>query len=199
MKLYLASSSPARADLLSKLNIPFSILKHEVNEEEIMGEYSSSQDVVRELAKAKVLSASSKLSPEARAEAIIIGGDTVNYRAGKIMGKPKNDEEAQKMLEYLLTAADTAWTGVCILEPGRDLFVQAFCAEFRFDNLTQDDITKYVQSGEPLKYAGGYGPMTKFALSFCATMKGSYQCIYSLPMEPLVPVLRRNGLLPDLE
>jgi len=199
MELYLASSSPARADLLSKLNVPFHILKHSVNEEELMGKYSSSQQMVQELAKAKALSGSSQLSPEARAEAIIIGCDTVNYRSGKIMGKPKNDEEAQKMLEYLLTSADTAYTGICVLEPGMDPSVQAFCAEYRFDNLTQEDIAQYVRSKEPLKHAGGYSPMTKFALTFCTTMKGSFQCIYSLPMELLVPVLRRNELLPSLE
>src|SRR5207244_11520127 len=151
MKLILASASPRRAEILRSAGLQFSVLSSAVDETPVPGE--SPQDLVRRLALAKAeLVAARALGP-----AIVIAADTVVVLEGTILGKPRTSEDARQMLEKLSGRTHSVITGVALIrlpDAERREFIET--TQVHFASVSNEEIVKYLASGEPFDKAGAY-------------------------------------------
>ena len=180
MKLILASNSPRRKELLSKLPYPFKIVPSGVEEKSSATEPTV---LVQELAtlKAKDVYAT-------HPETIVLGCDTVVDFNGEVMGKPKDHQDARRMLHALSGNTHCVHTGVCILSPvGNWLFCDT--TEVTFRNLSDKEIDDYIANGEADGKAGAYGIQddSHFAESF----KGDFDNVVGLPVYRVKEILEK--------
>ena len=170
MKLILASNSPRRRELLSKLDYPFEIIPS--NSEEITTAVKPT-DIVQELAKLKASEVFNS-----HPDCVVIGCDTVVDYNGEIMGKPKDHADASRMLHALSGNTHYVHTGVCILSPvGSWLFCDSTKVVFR--NLTDNEIEDYIDNGYADGKAGAYGIQDDSC--FAARYEGDFDNVVGLP------------------
>ena len=178
MKLILASNSPRRRELLSKLDYPFEVIPSNVEEN------SSATDptkLVQELATLKATDVFAK-----HPDCVVLGCDTVVDFNGEVMGKPHDRTDASRMLHALSGKTHKVHTGVCILSPvGEWLFCDS--TEVRFRSLSEEEIADYVNSGEADGKAGAYGIQddSHFAESF----NGDFDNVVGLPVYRVKEIL----------
>ena len=178
MKLILASNSPRRKELLSKLDYPFEIIPSGVEEN---SSATKPTDLVQELATLKATDVFAK-----HPDCVVLGCDTVVDFNGEVMGKPHDREDALRMLRALSGKTHFVHTGVCILSPvGKWLFCDS--TEVNFRNLSEKEIADYVSNGEADGKAGAYGIQddSKFAASF----KGDFDNVVGLPVYRVKEIL----------
>ena len=178
MKLILASSSPRRKELLSKLEYPFEIIPSGIEENSVASEPT---ELVQELASMKAADVFERYP-----DCVVIGCDTVVDFEGVVMGKPKDRQDAKRMLNALSGKTHCVHTGVCILSPvGEWLFCDT--TEVRFRELSEEEIADYVAKGEADGKAGAYGIQddSRFAASF----KGDFDNVVGLPVYRVKQVL----------
>ena len=170
MKLILASNSPRRRELLSKLGYPFEIIPS--NCEEVTAS-TKPTDIVQDLAKLKAREVFN-LHPDC----VVLGCDTVVDFNGEIMGKPKSHADASRMLHALSGNTHYVHTGVCILSPeGEFLFCDSTKVVFR--KLSEKEIRDYIDSGEADGKAGAYGIQDDSR--FVASFEGDYDNVVGMP------------------
>ena len=178
MKLILASSSPRRKELLSKLNYQFEIIPS--NCEEITSAVEP-REIVQELAKLKANEVH-KTHPND----VVIGCDTVVDFNGEIMGKPCDHADAIRMLHALSGNTHYVHTGVCILSPvGEWLFCDS--TEVHFRKLSDEEISAYVDAGQADGKAGAYGIQDDS--HFAAGYTGDYDNVVGLPTYKVQQIL----------
>lgn len=192
MELILASASPQRRELLSRLGLEFTVMAAQADETLLPG-LSPQEQVVR-LSKIKAQAVRDSL--ECRAGQVIISADTVVVLEERILGKPKDAAQAAQMLKALSGREHLVLTGVTVLS---DAGLQHLCEETRvfFRPLTQTEITAYIHTGEPMDKAGAYGIQGYGAL-FVEKLIGDYYNVMGLPLCALGQMLRRAGI-PILE
>lgn len=192
MELILASASPRRRELLSRLGLEFTVMAAQADETLLPG-LSPQEQVVR-LSKIKAQAVRDSL--ECRPGQVIISADTVVVLEERILGKPKDAAQAAQMLEALSGREHLVLTGVTVLS---DAGLQHLCEETRvfFRPLTQTEITAYIHTGEPMDKAGAYGIQGYGAL-FVEKLIGDYYNVMGLPLCALGQMLRRAGI-PILE
>ncbi|OLS41775.1 nucleoside triphosphate pyrophosphatase [Bacillus sp. MRMR6] len=182
--LILASSSPRRKELLENLQLTFTISSSEVDES--FDPMLSPEDVVMELAERKA-QAVFKDNPES----FVLGSDTIVVANGQVLGKPTNSEEATRMLTILSGQQHDVYTGVAILSANVSTkFFEK--TEVEFWELTDEEISYYVQSGEPLDKAGSYG-IQQLGSMLVKRIKGDYFAVVGLPVARTVRELRKAG------
>lgn len=190
-KIILASKSPRRIDLLSKMGIKFEAVPS--NYEESLNENLPAEEVAKELAlgKAKDVAASYP-------NAFIIGSDTVVAINSRQMEKPKDLDEAREMLTALAGRESTVCTGVAIIsiERGIEIVdVDTTKVYFKSDSL---EVTKlreeYLASGDWKDKAGGYG-IQSGADKLIDRIDGAYDTVVGLPTTLLSTMLIRSGAL----
>jgi septum formation protein len=182
--LILASSSPRRKELLENLQLTFTISSSEVDES--FDPMLSPEDVVMELAERKA-QAVFKDNPES----FVLGSDTIVVANGQVLGKPTNSEEATRMLNILSGQQHDVYTGVAILSANASTkFFEK--TEVQFWELTDQEISYYVQSGEPLDKAGSYG-IQQLGSMLVKKIKGDYYAVVGLPVARTVRELRKVG------
>ena len=119
---------------------------------------------------------------------VLIAADTIVVVAGKILGKPHTKEEAAEMLRLLSGRDHQVMTGVTVLCGDREsVFTEI--TDLHFRELTESEIQRYVESGEPMDKAGAYGIQGGAAL-FCQRMTGDYYNVMGLPVCHLGQVLK---------
>lgn len=179
MKLILASSSPRRRELLSKLNYEFEVIPSECEERS----YAVSPiDTVKELACRKAMDVYAR-----NRDAVVIGCDTVVDLDGRILGKPHSEAEAREMLSKLSGRAHRVHTGVCVVSRrGVRLFAET--SDVEFYRLTSERISEYVATGSPMDKAGAYGIQDS---GFVSNINGSYSNVMGLPTEALDEILQK--------
>ena len=150
MKIYLASQSPRRRQLLGEMGVSFSVSSSDASEE--VPEGTLPQDAVRILAERKCAAA----CPLAEGDALVIGADTLVALGEAALGKPRDEEDAVKMLLSLSGKTHQVYTGVCLARGERMLSaVEKTSVTFRaFD---EREARAYVATGEPMDKAGAYG------------------------------------------
>jgi septum formation protein len=182
--LILASSSPRRKELLENLRLTFTISSSEVDES--FDPTLSPEDVVMDLAERKA-----KVIFKENPEAFVIGSDTIVVADGQVLGKPTGNADAKGMLEKLSGKKHDVYTGVSILSPnGTALFFEK--TEVWFWELTDEEINFYVQSGEPLDKAGGYG-IQQLGSMLVKKINGDYFAVMGLPVARTYRELKRLG------
>ena len=169
--LILASKSPRRRELMEYMEEEFEIASAEVDES-----YDES------LSPAKVVEYLSciKAMPFKNEKAIVIGADTVVAIDGKILGKPKDEEDAFLMLKTLSGKEHKVYTGVTLIK-GEE--VKTFSVETKvyFYPLTDNEIKEYIKTGEPMDKAGSYGIQGKGCL-LIEKIDGDYFNVVGLPV-----------------
>jgi len=187
MKLILASASPRRAEILRDAGIPFSVLSSAVDEAPLPGETAG--DLVRRLASAKAeLVAARAVGP-----AIIIAADTVVALEGAVLGKPRTSDDARKMLEKLSGRTHNVITGVALVRlPDVERREFTEITQVHLAPLSDEEIVKYLSSGEPFDKAGAYA-IQGIAGRFIPRIDGCYFNVVGLPLARLCKELSVLG------
>jgi septum formation protein len=186
MNLILASASPRRQELLKLFGIPFTVRVADIDE--TMDPGAAAYDEVARLSREKALAV-----PREDGD-IVIAADTIVVCRGAVMGKPRSAEEAAAMLRLLSGRDHQVMTGCTVLRSGRAVtFTEV--TDLHFRELSEKEIRRYVESGEPMDKAGAYGIQGGAAL-FCEKMVGDYYNVMGLPVCRLGEVLRR--IAPEL-
>jgi len=190
--IWLASSSPRRAELLSQLGVTFEKLlpddpvAAEALEAERQGE-PPNQYVLR-VTLAKLELASQKCCANGLERRPILAADTTVALGGRILGKPQNIEEAAKMLRSLSGRTHRVLTAVAVAR-GQRVEHCVRISRVWFGRISQNAIDAYAQSGEGLDKAGGYG-IQGCAARFVRKIEGSYSGIMGLPLYETTRLLR---------
>jgi septum formation protein len=174
--LFLASTSPRRAEILRAAGWPFDIVPGQVDETRFPAE--GARAYVARLAEAKARRAAKQLS-----SGLVLGADTVVVVAGEILGQPKNDEDARRMLELLSGKWHEVLTGVALVRGGESESCVVDCesTRVRFGAMSDEEISWYVATGEPAGKAGAYAVQGRAAL-FIEEIEGDYFNIVGLPL-----------------
>jgi septum formation protein len=123
----------------------------------------------------------------------VIGADTIVALRGEILGKPRDEQEALRMLGVLQGAAHEVFTGICVVRlRDQGCAKEVVRSVVRFRSLTPGEIAWYVGTGEPFDKAGAYG-IQGFASVFIQGIEGSYANVVGLPTTELVQMLRKIG------
>lgn len=183
-EIILASGSPRRRELLSKLGLEFQVLVSDASEEastRLPGE------LVEQLSRRKARAGYEKYKEESAFEkpVLIIGADTLVACGDRILGKPADVSEAAEMLELLQGSAHEVYTGVTLLyaKKGEALRERTFheVARVYFYPMTREEIADYVASGEPMDKAGAYG-IQGLGAKFVRGIEGDYNTVVGLPI-----------------
>lgn len=175
--LVLASQSPRRRELLGQVGIVFRAAPSTV-EERITK--TAPDEVVRELSFQKAENVASR-EPEG---VWVLGADTVVALDGKILGKPAGAEEAKDMLRQLSGRSHSVYTGVTLYrKTGGKTVAETFSEETKvtFYPMTEEEICRYVDSGDPMDKAGAYGIQGP-AAAFIQCIEGDYNNVVGLPV-----------------
>ncbi|ADL52467.1 Maf-like protein [Clostridium cellulovorans] len=189
MKFVLASASPRRKELINRVLQNVEIIPSKFDENSI--EYNG--DVVayvQELALNKALD----VLKDCSGEYIIIGCDTVVYNNGKILEKPKNEDEAFAMLKSLSGAEHSVFSAVAIVNSKTNNVVRFHEeSKVRFSELTDEEILSYIETKEPFDKAGAYG-IQGYGGLFVEAINGCYYNVVGLPINKLYKTLRAMGV-----
>jgi len=187
MKLILASASARRAEILRDAGYHFTVLSSAIDETPFPGE--SPNDLVLRLANAKgELAAARAVGP-----AILIAADTEVVLDGHIFGKPRSSEDARRMLEKLSGRTHSVLTGVALIrlpDAERLSFVETTLVQFA--PLSEEEITRYLGTGEPHDKAGGYA-IQGYAARYVPRIEGCYFNVVGLPLARLQQALIELG------
>ncbi|NLC07536.1 MAG: septum formation inhibitor Maf [Syntrophomonadaceae bacterium] len=187
MQLVLASASPRRAELLKKIGLDF-IVRPAVTAE-IIKPHLDLLEQVKGLALQKALAVAETLPA-----GLVIGADTIVVLGQEVLGKPDSREMAVQMLSRLSGQQHQVLTGVALVDSqsGQALSeVESTLVQFR--TLTLEEITAYVNTGEPLDKAGAYGIQEKGAI-LVERIEGCYFNVVGLPLARLVRMLKQMGI-----
>jgi septum formation protein len=175
-KLILASASPRRADLLCSIGVDFDVIPSAAEElhDESLG-----------AAKLCELNAEQKAAEVAKAHPgrVVLGADTLVTLNGRLFGKPRDLEQAKRMLADLAGRTHQVVTGVCLCN-GRRKSVFSDVTEVRFKPLTPEIIDTYIAAVPVLDKAGAYGIQERGEL-LVESVSGSYSNVVGLPLERL--------------
>lgn len=186
MEIILASQSPRRRELLGLFGLPFTICVADIDE--TMDPSKPAADEVARVSRCKALAV-----PRGE-DAVVIAADTIVVCQGKVLGKPHTPEEAVQMLSLLSGRDHQVMTGVTVLR-GTQERVFTEITDLHFRELTEKEIRRYVNSGEPMDKAGAYGIQGGAAL-FCEKMAGDYYNVMGLPVCRLGQILKE--LAPEM-
>ena len=186
MDWILASASPRRKELFAELVEKFDILPAR-GEEKVEAGFTPKQ-LVQALATQKAIEIAAL--PCAKGK-FVLGADTVVALGNEVLGKPKDEADAKRMLTALSGKSHDVYTGVCIVytdETGaQKTRVDAARTEVVFETLSKEKIDGYVASGSPMDKAGAYGIQDG---GLVKEIKGSYSNVVGLPMELLESLIK---------
>lgn len=181
--IILASRSTRRSEILKTAGIEHLVKSSELVIDNEKDYRFPVEDSVLELAKLKAL----KVFAE-RPEAIVIGADTIVVVDNQILGNPKDEEDAIRMLQLISGKTHTVYTGVHIVSNDKTTSFTAK-TEVEFWNLTEEEIKYYVNTGEVFNKAGAYA-IHGFASRYVKQIKGDYYCVMGLPICQLYHILK---------
>ncbi len=194
MRIILASKSPRRKELLSRIGIEYECI---VSEAEEKTTESSPDKVVAELSRQKAENIFEIIRAGERDNSpmVIIGADTVVACDSNIMGKPKDKQDAGRMLKLLEGRSHSVWTGVTLLFVNIDkngnysenkVISETFACETKvyMYHVSDNEIEEYIKTEEPLDKAGAYG-IQGIAAKFIEKIEGDYNNVVGLPVSAL--------------
>jgi len=188
VRLILASASPRRAELLRSAGYDFDIHAVEIDERIRTGE--SAVEYVERLATEKSARAMAELSGPAEAgHYVLIGADTAVVVDGEILGKPRDEEDARRMLRLLSGRTHQVMTGVSLRTAHRTLS-RVEISNVWVVTLTEEQVEWYVGSGEGRDKAGGYA-IQGLASRFIPRIEGSYSNVVGLPIAVVSDLIDR--------
>lgn len=191
-KIILGSGSPRRKELLSQIGVPFEV---RVSDKEEIYTQTIPKEIVKELALMKAENVASEIPAK---NTIVIGADTVVVHQDQILGKPKDEQDAFRMIRSLQGDVHQVYTGVAILDFDGDgektVISHAVETRVSVNPMSEEEIWKYVQSKEPMDKAGAYGIQGKFS-AFIEKIEGDYFNVVGLPVSYVYQMLKQLGEL----
>ncbi len=185
--LILASASPRRRQLLEMTGHLREVMPGNADEST---DETRPDRMVEELSRRKALDAAGRVT-----EGTVLGADTVVSTDGAILGKPKDDRDAVRMLTLLAGRTHQVYTGVTLaaVKDGRILWTETFSerTDVTVIPMSRDEIDEYVMTGEPLDKAGAYGIQGFFA-KYISRIEGDYFNVVGLPLSAVYERLRRR-------
>ena len=182
--IILASASPRRKKLLEQVGLTFKVVKSNIKEAlDVHIEPHTLAEKLSQL-KANVVAKTEK-------NALIIAADTLIVFEDEILGKPKNAIDARKILKMLSGNVHTVITGFTILDSStRILITKSVETKVFMKEMTDEEIHRYIATGEPLDKAGAYGIQGKGAI-FVEKIEGDYSNVVGLPLFELTKELKK--------
>ena len=184
MNLILASQSPRRRELLGLTGLDFIIRAADIDE--TMDETKPPEEEVARVSRLKALAVARE------PDDVVIAADTIVVCEGKVLGKPRDEADAFRMLSLLSGRNHQVMTGMTVLQ-GDEIVTHTEVTRLHFRDLLPGEIRAYIASGEPMDKAGAYGIQGGAAL-FCTRMEGDYYNVMGLPVCALSVILRTFGL-----
>ena len=183
-RLVLASNSPRRRELLSGLGIPFTVRTIDGIDENYPADLDGA-DIPLHIARQKAAAYLPTLAPDE----LLITADTIVYLDNRVIGKPKDEDEAIRMLHTLSGRTHKVITGVSLSTTER---TKAFAAVslVTFAPLSEEEIDYYVHTFHPLDKAGAYGVQEWIGMVGVKRIEGSYFNVMGLPVQRLYEELR---------
>lgn len=182
MKILLASQSPRRKELLSSLGFDFEVVK--IDCEEILPENIEIKDAASYLSKLKADTFINLAENE-----VLLTADTVVAINNQILGKPKDKEDATRMLQTLSGKTHQVYTGITIKTLNKTI-TETDVAEVEFDTISDDEIAYYIQNYKPFDKAGGYGIQEWLGMTKIKKLSGSFYTIMGLPTHIVYKILK---------
>ncbi|WP_300318039.1 Maf family protein [Idiomarina sp.] len=193
LPLVLGSGSKYRRAIMDKLHLVYNVVKPDIDESAINEEQP--EQLVGRLAEEKAQAVARKLNGE---PCIIIGSDQVAVCDGLILGKPGTEEKAIEQLKSFVGKTVTFYTGLAVLNSETsqcEVRIEPFFVSFR-DNITTDEIARYVELEQPLDCAGSF-KSEGLGVSLFSEMKGNDpNTLIGLPTIALLDMLRSQGINP---
>ena len=185
MDIILASASPRRKEILENVNLKFTVQSSHI--EEVVLENEPPKDLVMRLAFEKCMDVAKK-----NPNALVIGADTIVALDNNILGKPKDEHHAYKMIKSLSNKKHEVITGISLINLGLNKKVTDYVvSEVTFKDLSEETIKDYIKTKESLDKAGAYGIQGYGAL-LVDSIKGDYFNIVGLPISKIGDLLKYN-------
>ena len=186
MQLILASQSPRRKELLGLFGLPFVIRVADIDE--TMNPEMSAADEVARVSRTKALAVPRE------GDDVVVAADTIVVCGGQVLGKPKDEADAYRMLRLLSGRDHQVMTGMTVLR-GETALTVTEITDIHFRQLSDREILRYIATGEPMDKAGSYGIQGGAAL-FAEKMSGDYYNVMGLPVCRLGQLLKQ--IAPEL-
>ncbi len=193
-RLILASGSPRRRELLTPLGIPFAVQCADIDESVLPDESPSAYALRVAAEKAEKVFERFPDSTVIGADTIVVLGDVNGVE--RILGKPLDDADAERMLRELRNREHQVLTAYSIRGPGGRKRDNIVCTIVGFDWMSDDDIRRYISTGEPRDKAGSYAIQGAGGV-FVKRIVGSYSNVVGLPVAEVYADLRALGVVPS--
>lgn len=189
-KIILASQSKNRKKILKTIGVPFRVIVSDFDEKKIKERNPKIRAKKIALAKAKKVAEKN--------EGIIIACDTFTLCQNKILEKPKDLDEAKKMLRQLSGNKTTCYTGFCFLDTNNQtVFSKTAITEVIFRDIDEKEIERYVKVFPVTDWAAAYAASELYVLGIIKSVSGSLTGLtHGLPTEWLIPLLKKVGYKP---
>ena len=184
MNLILASQSPRRKELLGLMGHPFLIRVADIDE--TMDPGKAPYDEVARVSRMKALAV------ERGQEDIVVAADTIVVCGGQVLGKPRDEADAFRMLKMLSGRDHQVMSGLTVVR-GNEAVTTTEVTDIHFRELSDGEIRSYIATGEPMDKAGAYGIQGGAAL-FATHLDGDYYNVMGLPVCRLAMILRQFGV-----
>ena len=182
-QVILASSSPRRQELLENIGILFQVITPNYNEDILNKAFS--YKLIESLAENKGISVLKQI----KVPAIIISADTVVVYNNVVLGKPKDFDDAFKMLLMLNGQTHKVVTSICVIDSEYDKkIIKSETSEVTFNKISESEIKNYIYDFKPYDKAGSYG-IQELPDHFIKEIKGEYDNIVGLPTKLLINIL----------
>ena len=183
--IILASKSPRRKQLLSMMGLEFTVQTADIDETMDPSQTPAHEVAAVSARKAEKIAA---LHPQD----VIVSADTIVVIDGKILGKPKDEQDAARMLRLLSGRTHTVYTGLTVHANGK-ANTQVVSTSVTFRDLSNAEIAAYIETKEPMDKAGAYG-IQGYGSMFVSHLDGDYFCVMGLPVCTLAWMLRDAGV-----
>lgn len=188
-KIILASASPRRKEILKQTGVSFTVMPGDCEE---IATQTSPSEMVKELSLNKAMSIAGKV----KEDCLVIGADTVVAYEDTVLGKPKDEEDAVRMLQMLQGQTHQVYTGVTVLRWEKQEWIPCTfceCTDVTFYPVSEEEIRRYVHSRDGMDKAGSYGIQGYFG-GYVKKISGDYWNVVGLPAGRLFYEMKKLGI-----
>lgn len=190
MRIILASNSPRRKELLHQIFDEFDVIKSNFNEDEV--KEKEPEKLVQILSLKKAEEVFDRIQNKEN-ELLVIGGDTLVYFEGQVLGKPKDEEDAFSTLKKLQGNKNEVYSAfTIILKEDNKIIKETFLTKsiVTMKHMSDEEIQEYIKTGEPMDKAGSYA-VQGIGSKFIEKIEGSYSSVVGLDIEKLKEILEK--------
>ncbi|MFB0844294.1 Maf family protein [Paenibacillus oleatilyticus] len=187
--LVLASSSPRRQELIQMLGLPFEIVTNDVDE--TVSNDLSPKQIVEELSLRKAKASITRVTDS---QSIVIGSDTIVVYSQEVLGKPKDQEDAFRMLKLIEGKTHQVYTGITCIDVGESRIVtRSRVTDVRMKALSDEQIRAYIATGEPMDKAGAYA-VQGIGSTIVESINGDHFNVVGMSLSLLSEMLEELGV-----